>query len=291
MTTGYRSIALPDPATGARSPLVVLYPADAPERAIRLGPYELSVALDAPVVGTGLPLVVVSHGSGGSHLVHRGLAADLARAGFVVAMPEHPGNNRNDNTLVDTLANLEHRPRLVRRVIDWAYADTALGPALALDRVAIVGHSMGGYTALAVAGGRPWAGAHETADGRPRAVDVEPDPRVHALVLLTPATPWYVPPDALRDVHVPILMLTGERDVHAPAFHGDVVRRGLPASTPLTHHVVPNAGHFAFHTPFPAAMATPSFAPAQDPPGFDRVAFQRTLGADVAAFLHRALAR
>jgi hypothetical protein len=36
-------------------------------------------------------------------------------------------------------------------------------------------------------------------------------------------------------------------------------------------------------------MAGPTFAPAQDPPGFDRVAFHATLAAEVEAFLRRTL--
>ncbi|MFL5350272.1 MAG: hypothetical protein ACJ8AT_36315 [Hyalangium sp.] len=37
----------------------------------------------------------MSHGTGGSPWTYRGMAAHLARAGFVVALPEHPGNNRS----------------------------------------------------------------------------------------------------------------------------------------------------------------------------------------------------
>lgn len=286
---GCRTLAVPDPAPGPAIPLVVLYPTDAPAGPARLGPYAIDVAMDAPPAAGRHPLVLVSHGSGGSHLAYRDLAAHLARAGHVVALVEHPGNSRNDNTLVDTDANLAARPRHLRLVVDALAADATLGPHVAADAVAIVGHSMGGYTALAAAGARPTAFARETADGRARAVPVTPDDRVRALVLLAPATPWYMAPGALRDVRVPILMLTAEHDPHTPEGHAEIVRRGLPPDAPLEHRVVPNAGHFSFLSPFPAAMTNAAFAPSQDPPGFDRARFHAALYAEVTGFLGRVL--
>jgi predicted dienelactone hydrolase len=278
-----------DDATGGAFPMLVLYPSPAPERGERFGPYVLDVAMDAPVAEGAWPLVVVSHGTGGSHLAYRTLAAHLARRGFVVALVEHPGNNRNDDSLAHTAVNLAQRPRHLRVAIDRLHADPEIGPRLPSDAVAIVGHSMGGYTALAVAGGRPMAFPRESPDGRAHPVPVTPDPRVRALVLLAPATPWFMPPDALAGVRVPILMLTAEHDPHTPSWHAEIVMGGVPDRARVEHRVVPNAGHFSFLSPFPAAMAGPTFAPAQDPPGFDRVAFHATLAAEVEAFLRRTL--
>jgi predicted dienelactone hydrolase len=288
LTAGCRTIEVTDD-DGTPFPMLVLYPSRAPARPEPLGPYVLDVALDAPVDAGRFPLVVVSHGSGGSHLAYRTLAAHLARHGLVVALPRHPRNNRDDDSLAGTHTLLADRPRQLRRTIDRAYADAALAPHLIADAVAVVGHSMGGYTALAVAGGRPTAFAHEMPDRQPRAVAVVPDPRVRALVLLAPATPWFMAPGALDAVRVPILLLSAEHDVHAPAWHGDVVARGVPAGTPVERRTVPNAGHFSFLSPFPPAMAAPAFAPAHDPPGFDRAAFHEELNAEVLAFLRRVL--
>lgn len=44
-------------------------------------------------------LVLISHGSGGLPFVYRSIARHLARSGFIVGLPEHPHNNRNDNCL------------------------------------------------------------------------------------------------------------------------------------------------------------------------------------------------
>jgi predicted dienelactone hydrolase len=288
-TAGGRTAELFDAEGGSTMRLLALYPARDPERPRQFGPYTVDAAWDAPIEDSVFPLVVISHGSGGTHLGYRTLAAHLARRGFVVVLPEHPRNNRNDDSLAGTHTLLADRPRQLRLATDWAYADAALGPRLAPDAVAVVGHSLGGYTALAVAGGRPWAAPHETPDGRPRPVPVTPDPRVKALVLLAPATPWYLSPEGLRDVRVPILILSGEHDVQAPAWHAEVVRRGVPAETPVEHRVVPNAGHFSFLAPFPPAMVRPGFLPAEDPPGFDRARFHAELGPEIERFLRRVL--
>jgi hypothetical protein len=47
--------------------------------------------------------------------------------------PEHPGNNRNDNRLQHTAANLANRPRHLRLATDWTYADASLGGHAAPD--------------------------------------------------------------------------------------------------------------------------------------------------------------
>ncbi|HWN71961.1 MAG TPA: alpha/beta fold hydrolase, partial [Haliangium sp.] len=183
MTVGCRALAVEDAVQGARVPVWVLYPARAPERLEQFGPYSLAVAMDAPVEGERLPLVVISHGNNGSPWTHRGLAAHLARAGFVVALVEHPGNSRSDGSLAGTIANLENRPRHVRLVLDALFEDEHLAKRLAPDEAGVIGHSIGAYTALAVAGGRPSALPNEVPDGQGRAVPVVRDPRVRALVL------------------------------------------------------------------------------------------------------------
>jgi predicted dienelactone hydrolase len=280
MTAGFRTFELPFPT-------LVIYPSNSPEQSQKLGPYELSVAMNAPIATGDFPLVVVSHGSGGTPMSHRTLAAHLARNGFVVAMPEHPGNNRNDNQLVDTVENLTNRPRHIRQVIDWAFASSPLASNLLPDTVAIIGQSMGGCTALAVAGGVPTSFPRESPDRQLRRIEVDPDPRVKALVLLAPATPWFMAAGALHEVRLPILLWTAEKDAITPEFHADLVKTGVPDKTLIEHRVAANAGHFSFLSPFPEAMNNPSFAPSQDPPGFDRARFHQELNAGVLEFLRR----
>jgi predicted dienelactone hydrolase len=278
-------------SAGVRTPLpvIALYPSFEPARKERMGPYTLDVAMNGAMEPGRFPVVVISHGSGGAPFTHRLLGAFLAREGFVVLLPEHPGNNRSDNSLANTEAILEQRPRDVRAAVDWAASADGFGEAADATRVGIVGHSLGGYTALALAGGHPMAFAHETSGKVPRAVVVAPDDRVAALVLFAPATPWFMAPGALSDVRVPILLLTAEHDPHTPAEHASWLLEGLPRGVGIEHRVVQGAGHYSFLAPFPSEMSRPGFPPSQDPPGFDRVAFHDALYPEVAAFLGRCL--
>lgn len=289
-TIGYRALDVVDALQGARVPAWVLYPARAPEQLEHFGPYPLAVATGAPVEGERLPLVVISHGNNGSPWTHRGMAAHLARAGFVVALLEHPGNSRSDGSLAGTAANLENRPRHVRLVLDAVFADEQLGKRLSPAGAGVIGHSIGAYTALAVAGGRPSALPHEVPDGQARAVPVVRDVRVRALVLLAPASIWFIPEGALADVDLPILMRTAELDAHTPASHAEIIARGVKDPRRIDHRIVPGAGHFSFQSPFPPEMTRPTFPPSQDPPGFDRLAYQPVLHAEIETFLRASLA-
>ena len=285
MNVGCRSVEADDSVQGARIPLRLLYPTHAPEQMAPFGPFALSIATNAPVEGRDLPLVVVSHGTGSTPWLHRELAAHLARAGFVVVLVQHPGNNRGDDGLAGTIVNLQNRPRHIRLAIDAAVADDVIGKYVSPRSVSVIGHSLGGYAALAVAGGKPSSLAWERADGAAGPFDVEHDARVRALVLLAPATPWFMADGALANVDVPVLMRTGEKDPHADAMHGQIVERGLRDRTRLDHKVIPNAGHFAFVSTYPDALKSPAIPPSQDPEGFDRAAYLPILFDEIARFL------
>lgn len=267
---------------GRLFPMVIMYPTSVPAERLTFGPFNLDMAANAAPRAGSAPVVIISHGSGGTHLGYLDLARRLVQAGYVVLMPEHPGNNRSNNELAESPLNLSNRPRHLTLALNRLLEDPVLSPVVDGERAAIVGHSMGGYTALAMAGGRPF-----TRDGQ--RVPVDGDGRVRALVLLAPATVWFAGPDALADVRVPILMLTGELDEHTPPFHAEVVRNGVPDATTLDHRVVHNAGHYSFMSPFPEVMRGPDFPPGNDPEGFDRAAYQDTLATDVATFLDKTL--
>jgi Platelet-activating factor acetylhydrolase, isoform II len=74
----------------------VLYPTATSLASVRVGPHVKELSANAPIADGLHRLVVISHGSGGSHLAYLMLAERLATCGYVVAMPEHTGNNRND---------------------------------------------------------------------------------------------------------------------------------------------------------------------------------------------------
>lgn len=291
MTNVGLKLAAPfDAVQQTRIPIALLYPTAAPTQPESFGPYTVDVARDAACTPGPRKLVVLSHGNGGSPWTLRGLGLRLAAEGFVVCLPEHIGNSRSDNSLEGTVANLENRPRHIRLAIDTALDDADLAAGLVGAPVGVIGMSIGGYSALAAAGGKPWCGPHESPDGKPAPVSVVHDERIRALVLMAPATPWFMAEGSLSDVVVPVLMFVGGQDAITPAWHGDLVRNGVGRPERVDFRRIANAGHFSFLSPFPAAMAGPHFAPSQDPAGFDRQSFQEELQTEVVRFLKANLA-
>lgn len=282
---GYTEVQVFDASLGIRFPMLVMYPTDRPEQEERLGPYMLDLARGAEPLAEACPLVLISHGTGGSPLVYRTLARHLARNGFIVGMPEHPYNNRNDNSLEGTIQNLAYRPRHLRMAIDWFFEHKRISRYIMSNTVSVIGHSLGGYTALAAAGGIPASFPRESSDGQSRTIEVVPDQRIKSLVLLAPASVWFRTDGALRAVNLPILMLDAEKDEYTPSFHAQIIVGGVADPNKIQYRTVENAGHFSFLSPFPKSMATPSFLPAQDPPGFDREQFHEWLNAAVLHFL------
>ena len=229
---------------------------------------------------------MLSHGSGSSPLVNRELALSLARAGFCVGMPVHPGDNRDDRSLQDARQNLQQRPRHLQLAIDALVQDDQRFLEAKPEGIALIGHSLGAYTALALAGGEPRTLPDVWPDGPTAAIPVVHDPRVSALVLLAPAAVWFHGLGSLDAVHVPVLMLGGEHDtITPPAQHADLVAGRLPHPDLLDYRIVDGAGHYAFLSVFPPQMQQPGFLPAQDPPGFDRSVFQGVLAETIITFL------
>jgi predicted dienelactone hydrolase len=303
-SVGCRALSAVDSIQNARVASWLLYPSAAPAQATRFGAYEVQLAMDAPVARAGLPLVALSHGNGSTPWVHRGLALHLVQAGFAVLMIEHPGNDRNDNSLGFSggqgrvkFALLEHRPRHVRLAVDSALADELTGAKLARN-YAVIGESIGGYTALAIAGGHATTLPDELDVSQLRAtaselaklaveVRTQPDERVRAIVLFSPAPFFFMADGSLTAVRVPVLLRCGTLDQICPPAQIRMCLRSLPNQEQLQGSEIAGAGHFSFQTPYPAELAhIPS---AQDPAGFDRAAYQVTLKQDVSAFLQRTL--
>jgi predicted dienelactone hydrolase len=280
--SGLRLLDVVDDALGLSFPAVVQYPTAEPPQGVTLGPYHFRATMHAPVAAGPHKLAVVSHGGGGSHLLYRSISTHLAEQGWVVVCLEHPQDNRNDRSLVNTDIAAERRARHASLALDVLLADTALGAHIDATRVAVIGHSMGGVTALSLIGAQPWSASRVP-------LAVHADPRVRAAVLLAPAWQWFMAPGALNNVRAPILAYVAEHDVVTPPASVRRMLGTLPADTPCEVRDVPNGGHFSFLTSFPPALCRADFPPSQDPPGFDRAALHDRLPGEIATWLASAL--
>ncbi|MFD0319009.1 alpha/beta hydrolase family protein [Streptomyces flavalbus] len=152
-------------------------------------PVDLELRVSAPVTGTGLPVVLLSHGHGPSnHLSslngYAPLAHFWAAHGFVVLQPTHLNSATLSHLVADDPgAPLFWRSRAedMRHILDRLDLIEEAVPQLAgrvdHDRVAVVGHSLGGHTASLLLGAR----LTDPDDGR--VVDLL-EPRIRAGVLL-----------------------------------------------------------------------------------------------------------
>jgi predicted dienelactone hydrolase len=310
------------PGQQGDGPVTVFYPTTAPDQTLQRGPFTLQLAQQAaPSRGNGR-LVVISHGSGGNPWVHSDLARALVAAGFVVAMPEHRGDNARDPSKPGP-DSWKQRPAEVSRAIDAVAADTRFAPLLALDKVGMYGMSAGGHTALSMAGGR-WSAAQYrrhceaniaddfntcvglatrltggVLDGTKKTIALSiigqrysddswhthDDPRIRAVVAGVPlAADFDVA--SLATPRVPLGLVTAARDTWlVPRFHSDRVLAACAPRCTLVAHL-PTGGHGALLSPPPPNEVLGDVARdlIGDPPGFDR-ALLPEVDRKIAAFL------
>jgi predicted dienelactone hydrolase len=307
---GFSTFEIPADAEGPALRGAVWTPCAAPAGEIRLGLYAIAGVRDCPVAASGpLPLVVVSHGYGGSFLGHHNTAQALADAGFVVAAINHSNDNfQVQGSPNDKLSALATRTTDIKRLIDYMLAQWPAHDRLAAGQVGFFGFSRGGFTGLALAGGRPdferlpsraiatCTSAPEGAacvQARQRlrdllATPVVHDARIKAAVIADPLAMVF-DAERLKNVTIPIQLWASERggDGVLPR-DVDAARRALPS--PPDYRVQPGSAHFAFLAPCGEAMAKTLPEICSDTGGFDRVAFHAQLNAAVLAFFRQHLA-
>ncbi len=262
-----------------------------------MGPNVLSVAENCPVAGEKLPLVVISHGHGGSFLGHHDTAEALADAGFVAVAINHPGDTTRDMSRADDPSVFVERPADIQRTIDFMLGTWSGSAKIDPGRVGFFGFSRGGYTGL-VDRRQPKSRQDADALRRQREPDLRSgaqgsppqlvhDPRIKAAVIADPLAIFFAA-DSFRDVTVPVQLWGSERggDGVTPESVRDVAG-WLP--TKPDFHVVPNSQHFDFLAPCSADLARLAPKICVDAPGFDRTAFHKDFNAQVVAFFRRRL--
>ncbi len=139
---------------GERLITALWYPTDAPPEETTVGPFTMAASREAPIGAGRYGLIVISHGTGGGRLNHRDTAIRLAESGYVAVAPEHAGDNFRDKRYSGTSENWRRRPRQLSAVLDRLLGDSDFGPHIDIRRIGAIGHSAGGYSVLALIGGR-----------------------------------------------------------------------------------------------------------------------------------------
>ena len=165
-----------------------------------------------------VPLVVFSHGIGGSRRGYRYLGQHWASHGVASLHLQHVGSDRNvwfGNPLgmLGRLQDAAQDGEAIARAQDLRFAldqllapDGAFAPRIDTERIAAAGHSYGANTVLLAAGAR--------LQRQGRWVDLR-EPRLQAAIVLS-APPFYGEPDPapiLAPVALPTLHVTATGDV------------------------------------------------------------------------------
>ncbi len=305
---GFQDMQLTDPVEGGPMPAVVFYPTRQEGGATQLGPFSIAAARGAAPAPGPFPLIVQSHGTGGSHLGHHDSLTALARAGFVAAAVQHPRDNFLDMSGFATDLQLVGRPHHIVALIDGVLRDPAMGPLVDAQRIGMAGFSAGGYTALLIAGAVP---DFSLRDAYRKAVPNDPlrrradaaaarqrrkadlkfvaDPRVKAIFLMAPALGYLFDGAGLSKVSIPVRIYRPTADeILAHPWNAERIAQMLPK--PPEYETIKGAGHYVFLAPCPPVLAARLGEYCKDPPGIDRAALHARINADMADFFRRSLA-
>jgi predicted dienelactone hydrolase len=211
-----------------------------------------SAAQDASLASSPakFPLIVLSHGTGGSALQMAWLGPHLAAHGYIAAAVNHPGNNATEPYTALGFSTWWERARDLSVVIDKMLDDSTFGSRVDSGRIAAAGFSLGGYTMIEIAGGitepavltefcaSPRADnicksppefptlledfdrlSKTDADfqaGLRHASDSYRDPRVRAVFAIAPALGPAFRSASLEKISIPVAIVAGEADASVP---------------------------------------------------------------------------
>lgn len=307
--------------------ITVWYPTTAAEQPLDTGPpghsvfTDLSAAADAPFADDRpRPLVLVSHGFGGTARSMAWFGTALARAGYVVVAVDHPGTNAVDHVTPEGVYAPWERPRDLQAALDKALADPTLARHIDPRRVGVAGFSLGGFTSLVEIGARPDMDQFIAFCESPKRdaicdpqieypddfrqmpkVLAEPgmaaiaadqtadlaDPRVQAAFVIAPAVIQGIDFASLRRIRKPLAIALGSADAVAPPnTNGELAAKLVPGATIV---VLPGVRHYDFLPDCgPGASALPA-AYCAESPGVDRQATHERVSREAVAFFDRVL--
>lgn len=239
------------------------------------------VAIDAALHTnkSSLPCVVLSHGTGSSALQLAWLGIALAAQGYVVAAVNHHGNNSLEPYTAQGFMLWWERAQDLSVLLDQLLADEILGAVIDPQRIGAAGFSLGGYTVIALAGGRTDLQAFTNfchSSAQDATCNEQPefpgmlaqfeqlkltnpavqaslqghhasfhDSRVRAVFTIAPVLGGAFMPAGLAEISIPVAIVVGEGDTLAPvATNAQRFANGIRQAelTILSGHV----GHYTF---------------------------------------------
>lgn len=230
-----------------------------------------------------LPVVMLSHGTGGTAESLGWLARSLVHKGYVVLGASHHGNTGLEPYLAEGFLCWWERATDLSVLLSSMIEAGFLAGRLDMGRVSAVGFSLGAYTVLALAGARTslaefeaWRKANKITEGGPkefpnaadsiqtllksseafraswaRHQDDVTDPRIKSVVAIAPPSPVRsFTQQSISALQLPVTILTGGDDREAPSSH--CVEWLVAQNTAFQHFDLGQyVGHYTF-LEFPA---------------------------------------
>ncbi|SIO15043.1 alpha/beta hydrolase family protein [Vannielia litorea] len=272
----------------------------------------LEVAMGAEIAPGRHPLVLLSHGMGGTDRALAWLASDLAARGAIVAVVNHPGTTWGDH---DMARGVRHWTRAedMRAALDGLLEDPRYAPRIDRSRIMAAGFSYGGWTALSLGGlrgnhagivaacethGAAMEACELLLSEEVRLQDQDPalwnasrrDARVTQVVAIDPGFVWGLEAGDVAGLEVPAVMVGlggGEDRMLATDFDRSGLAALLPGVTVLRHDP---ANHFTMMPickPEGAALlqAEDDDPVCTDPEGSERAALHAEIAGMIAGAL------
>ncbi len=217
------------------------------------------------------PLVIITHGFGSHRSDFDYLAKHLASYGYVVAIPEHIGSShrykqaymRGEVSVAVSPVEFYSRPRDITYLLDRLEQHPDYQPQINWSQIGVLGHSLGGTTALLVSGAplnltrltdvcdRDRFPLNISLFLQCRASSLPPgnynlrDPRIKAVAVFNPVTSSVLGIESMQQIALPTLIIGGTRDFVSPYIE-EQVHPFLWLTTPHKYlATIVNGSHFS----------------------------------------------
>jgi predicted dienelactone hydrolase len=313
---GYDRFEITAPHRAAPVAASVWYPVGTPTYRGLIGDNAVfegtSAYVGAAIAGGRLQLVLLSHGSGGNMDNLSWLSSRLALRGAMVLAVNHPGSTSGDSSPRRSV-HLAERAADLNAALDHILADPAFAPHIDHSRIAALGFSLGGATALNLAGAQTDRDLYRDYCARfgdqavdcvffakggvdfanlPAAFEGEMrDPRIGAAIAVDPGLTYAFTDAGVAAMNLPILLINLGGEERWKAVDVSAQGSNLVGRLPRVEYATAGpASHFAFlglcKPQGREILAEERDDPVcDDPAGTDRAAIHEEIIEQIATFL------
>lgn len=294
---GQRTFPFEDKKRNRKLITEVWYPTSAkpsPDEAIPF--IRIPTARNGSVSKGKFPVILFSHGTGGGRLTVEWFCAGLAAHGFIVVAVDHFGNTF-DNAIPVEFVKFWERPQDISFVLDQLLNTEEISSSMDTQRIGAAGFSLGGYTAIALAGGRmdydalqkyfntetgkkeaevpempgllSFLGKPEVKESFEKAPPLS-DKRIKSVFVMSPAIGQAFPSrENFKDIVAPVYIVAAGRDQIAP-LETNAAHYAAMINSSQYKVVGAEAGHYVFLNEANDVLKSQASLFFQDPPDVNR---------------------